>query len=91
LRDYPRRLKAIRARLGRVASLPIVKDLEKMDKVRSLWSPWYEAWMKGPDEPHLWSHGWMLEELRVSIFAPEIPTVAKVSEKRVEEAWAKFR
>ena len=91
LRDYPRRLRAIRARLGRVSSLPIVKDLEKMDKVGRLWTPWYQAWMKEPENARLWSHGWMLEELRVSVFAPEVPTVMKVSEKRVEEAWGKIR
>ncbi|RYD28413.1 MAG: DUF3418 domain-containing protein, partial [Verrucomicrobiaceae bacterium] len=90
LRDYPRRLRAIRARLGRVSSLPIVKDLEKMDKVGRLWTPWYQAWMKEPENARLWSHGWMLEELRVSIFAPEVPTVMKVSEKRVEDAWGKL-
>lgn len=87
LRDYPRRLKAIKARLGRVSSLPIVKDLEKLDRVKRLWSPWFGAWMKDPDDPRLWAHGWMLEELRISIFAPEIPTIVKVSEKRVEESW----
>jgi ATP-dependent helicase HrpA len=90
LRDYPRRLKAIRARLGRVSALPIVKDLEKMDKIKRLWGQWYTAWMKEPDDPRLWEHGWMLEELRVSIFAPEVPVAMKVSEKRVEEAWAKL-
>ncbi len=90
LRDYPRRLRAMKARLGRVSSLPIVKDLEKMDKVRRHWGPWHQAWMNAPDDPRLWEHGWMLEELRVSIFAPEVPTVVKVSEKRIEEAWARL-
>ncbi|HVJ45317.1 MAG TPA: DUF3418 domain-containing protein, partial [Luteolibacter sp.] len=87
LRDYPRRLKAIKARLGRISSLPIVKDLEKMDRVRKLWTPWYAAWMAAPEDPKLWAHGWLLEEFRISVFAPEIPVTMKVSEKRIEESW----
>jgi ATP-dependent helicase HrpA len=90
LRDYPRRLRAIRSRLGRIASLPVVKDLEKMDRVRRLWTPWFDEWMGKPDDSRLWDHGWALEELRVSIFAPDVPVVGKVSEKRVEEAWGKI-
>ena len=87
LRDYPRRLRAIRSRLGRVGSLPIVKDLEKLERLRRLWQPWFRRWTENPDDPALWPHGWALEELRVSLFAPDVPCVGKVSEKRVEDAW----
>ncbi len=90
LRDYPRRLRAIRSRLGRISSLPIVKDLEKMERVRRLWLPWFERWQSDPDDSKLWEHGWALEELRVSIFAPDVPVVGKVSEKRVEDAWERM-
>ena len=90
LRDYPRRLKAIRSRIGRISSLPIMKDLEKMERVRRLWEPWFQRWMGHPDDPSLWPHGWMLEELRTSIFAPDVPVVGKVSEKRVEDAWGRL-
>lgn len=88
LRDYPRRLRAIRSRLGRISSLPIVKDLEKMQRVRRLWEPWFRKWMEKPDDPALWPTGWALEELRVSLFAPDMPCVMKVSEKRIEEMLA---
>ncbi|MCP5543111.1 MAG: ATP-dependent RNA helicase HrpA [Akkermansiaceae bacterium] len=83
LRDYPRRLTAIRSRLGRVSSLPIVKDLEKMERLRELWVPWFRKWTADPGNPQLWETGWMLEEYRVSLFAPDVPTQAKVSEKRI--------
>lgn len=89
LRDYPRRLQAIRSRLGRVESLPLVKDLEKMDRLRRLWLPWFRCWTATPDVPVLWPHGWALEELRVSLFAPDVPCTSKVSEKRIEEMWSK--
>ncbi len=87
LRDYPRRLRAIRSRLGRVGSLPIVKDLEKMARLRRLWLPWFQRWTAEPDHPALWPHGWALEEWRVSLFAPDVPCTGKVSEKRIEEMW----
>jgi ATP-dependent helicase HrpA len=86
--DYPRRLKAIRSRLGRISSLPIVKDLEKMERLRRLWLPWFRKWTETPDDPVWWPLGWALEELRVSLFAPDVPCAAKVSEKRIAEMLA---
>jgi ATP-dependent helicase HrpA len=91
LLDYPRRLRAIRSRLGRVGSLPIVKDLEKMERLRRLWLPWFQRWTAEPDNPALWPHGWALEEWRVSLFAPDVPCTGKVSEKRIEESWIALR
>jgi ATP-dependent helicase HrpA len=85
LRDYPRRFKAIRSRLGRLGSLPLVKDLEKMERLRRLWVPWFQQWTADPDDARLWDTGWMLEEYRISLFAPDVPCVGKVSEKRIEE------
>jgi ATP-dependent helicase HrpA len=85
LREYPRRLRAIRSRLGRLSSLPIVKDLEKMDRLRRLWLPWFQRWTAKPEDPTSWPHGWALEEYRISLFAPDIPLLGKVSEKRLEE------
>ena len=84
-REYPRRLRAIRSRLGRISSLPIVKDLEKMDRFRRLWQPWFRNYTAQPEEPIHWPVGWALEEYRISLFAPEIPLLGKVSEKRLEE------
>jgi ATP-dependent helicase HrpA len=86
--DYPRRLRAIRSRLGRISSLPIVKDLEKMERVRRHWQPWFRRWTADPDDPALWQFGWALEEFRVSLFAPDVPCLTKVSEKRLEEMLA---
>lgn len=86
LRDYPRRLKAIRSRLGRLSSLPIVKDLEKMERLRRLWVPWHQRWSADPEAPENWPGGWELEELRISLFAPDIPLLWKVSEKRIAES-----
>ncbi len=83
--EYPRRLRAIRSRLGRIASLPIVKDLEKMDRFRELWQPWFRRFTEYPEDPTHWSVGWALEEYRISLFAPDIPVLGKVSAKRIAE------
>ena len=84
--DYPRHFRAMKSRLGRVASLPLVKDLEKMDLLRGYWESWYARWVESPDDAGLWETGWLLEEWRVSLFAPDVEVRAKVSEKRVAKA-----
>jgi ATP-dependent helicase HrpA len=87
--DYPRRLRAIRSRLGRVRSLPLVKDLEKMDLVRHHWEGWFTEWMAAPEDARLWEAGWLLEEWRVQAFAPDVEVKGKISEKRVAAALEK--
>ena len=84
--DYPRRLRAIRSRLGRIKSLPLVKDLEKMDLVRRRWEGWFTEWMAAPEDARLWETGWLLDEWRVQVFAPDVEVKGKVSEKRVANA-----
>ncbi len=84
--DFPRRFRAIRSRLVRISSLPLVKDLEKMDLVCGHWATWFSQWMAAPEDASLWETGWLLEEWRVSVFAPDVEVRGKVSEKRVEKA-----
>jgi ATP-dependent helicase HrpA len=87
--DYPRRYRAIRSRLARIGSLPLVKDLEKMDILHDYWVQWFASWIATPDQPDLWETGWLLEEWRVSLFAPDVEVKGKVSEKRVQKALMK--
>jgi ATP-dependent helicase HrpA len=87
--DLTRRFRAIRSRLGRIGSLPLVKDLEKMDLIRPLWNEWFERWKNKPHKASLWEIGWLLEEWRIQTFAPDVELKAKTSEKiisaRLEE------
>ncbi|WP_035613661.1 ATP-dependent RNA helicase HrpA [Haloferula sp. BvORR071] len=87
LKSHDRYLRGIRSRLGRIASLPLIKDLEKMERVRKYWTPWFRAWTAKPEDPALWDYGWLLEEYRLSLFAPDIPLEMKVSEKRLGEGF----
>ena len=84
---YARYFRAIRSRLGRLTSLPVGKDLEKMKRVRAFWEPWQAAWRADPGDPGLWDYGWQVEEYRISLFAPDVPVQGKVSEKRLNEGF----
>lgn len=70
--DYPRRLRAMKVRLGRISSLPLIKDLEKMERVRRDWEPWFGGWQGEPERVELWEKGWELEDARVRLFAPDL-------------------
>lgn len=59
-----------------------------MERLRRLWVPWFRRWTENPDDPAPWPVGWALEELRVSLFAPDVPCAGKVSEKRIAEMLA---
>lgn len=88
LADYPRYFKGITERIERLDSLPIVKDLEKMDVFRELWQPWFLVWSERPDEPALWEIGWLLEEYRLSLFSPSVRARGKVSPKAIRQKMA---
>jgi ATP-dependent helicase HrpA len=47
------------------------------------------AMLPGSMSPEVAAYRWMLEELRVSLFAQELGTAMPVSAKRLDEAWAK--
>jgi ATP-dependent helicase HrpA len=85
--DYGRQMSSIRSRITRLSGMPLAKDLEKMDRVREYWEPWFQQWMAQPDDPSLWNYGWSLLEFRTSLFAPDVPVREKVSEKILARGW----
>ena len=89
----PRYLKAVGVRLDKLAQRS-PKDGEHQAIVREA-AERLEAWRKRhpPDWP--WpdavvDYRWLLEELRVSLFAQALGTSRPVSAKRLEDAWRKF-
>lgn len=94
LSDLPRYLDAIHRRLDRLS-----RDPSRDEPLRRRVQQWVEAWEqrrahqehKGITDPELWVFRWLLEEYRVSVFAQELGTREKMSDKRLHEAWQRVR
>jgi ATP-dependent helicase HrpA len=87
LEHFPRYLAAIHRRLDRLDQAPD-KDRRMRVDVEPLWEDCkarIEAAGDAPSEA-LVRYRWLIEELRVGLFAQELGTVEKASVKRVEEA-----
>ncbi len=89
LDDLPRFLEAARLRLERVAS-NTARDHDSMAMVHSLESR-MQAFDRATPTPEqrdaLEAFRWLVEELRVSLFAQMLGTRVKVSAKRLEKRW----
>jgi ATP-dependent helicase HrpA len=81
LQHVPRYLKAIQVRAERAALSP-AKDESKALQIED-----FDDWEAHVASANREAFRWMLEEFRVSIFAPELGTAQKVSAKRLEELW----
>jgi len=90
--ELPRYLRAMKMRLERASNSPL-KDVSKIDKVKVWQEQLEEILSDKPDEASLpdeiQHYASMLEELRISVMAPEVGTRVKVSDKRMAEAWVK--
>ncbi len=86
----PRYLQGIEKRLEKLAQSP-ERDVRLMRTMRHLWDAYFdwrqaaEPWQG--DEPNALRFRWLLEELRVSLFAQELKTIESVSVKRLERLW----
>jgi ATP-dependent helicase HrpA len=85
LLHYPRYLKAIQLRINKAKQGAMERDLENFKQVRPLWQNWLRV--KGQLEADIAQYRWMVEELRVSLFAQELRTPHPVSVKRVGKVW----
>ncbi len=92
LQQYPRYLKAILVRLEK-APLDIQKDKKVTHSVGQYWSQHSNRLEKEglhsyQMNPSWQSYRWMIEELRVSLFAQTLKTKVPVSEVRLNKCWA---
>jgi ATP-dependent helicase HrpA len=88
LAHYPRYLKAIAARLDKLKNDP-ARDAARMNELAGLQTPFLRelAARKGVVDARLDEFRWLLEELRVSLFAQELRTPMPVSVKRLLKVW----
>jgi ATP-dependent helicase HrpA len=89
LAQFPRYLKAIALRLEKLRSDPM-RDQARASEFAPLQARWLRefAARKGIADARLEEFRWLLEELRVSLFAQELRTPFAVSVKRLEKIWA---
>ena len=91
LQHLPRYLKAIVLRLDKLRADP-ARDAARLAELRPLEQRWIRrvADQKGRADARLDEYRWLLEELRVSLFAQELRTPQPVSVKRLERAWGQI-
>ncbi|WP_420476474.1 ATP-dependent RNA helicase HrpA [Noviherbaspirillum sp. ST9] len=88
LAHFPRYLKAINVRLEKLRADP-ARDARLMTEWSLVAAPWQRALkdrQKSAD-PKMVEFRWLLEELRVSLFAQELRTPMPVSVKRLQKVW----
>jgi ATP-dependent helicase HrpA len=88
----PRYLKAVTFRLDKWR-VDATRDQNKMAEIRPLEQQFWRliAERKGVPDVRLDEFRWLLEELRVSLFAQELKTPQPVSVKRLERVWSSLR
>ena len=91
LQHLPRYLKAVTMRLDKLRSDP-GRDALRLAELRPLEQRWLRrvAELKGARDARLDEYRWLLEELRVSLFAQELRTPQPVSAKRLDKFWAQL-
>lgn len=93
LQHLPRYMKAIRLRLDKLAG-SAKKDLELCENLSSLGRPLKNLLYKYPEsifsDVAVDNFRWLLEELRVSLFAQQLKTAQPVSLQRALKEWKKI-
>jgi ATP-dependent helicase HrpA len=91
----PRYLKALRLRIEKQPANPD-RDGKNAASIGVLWQKWQDkinvlnqAHAEIPQD--LQDYRWLIEELRVSLFAQELKTPFPISIKRLEKIWADMR
>jgi len=91
LSQFPRYLQAVQSRIRKLASGGMRRDHDATAEVATHWDRWRqrhsEQVQSGRFSPVLDEYRWLVEELRVSLFAQELRTVVPVSSKRLDRLW----
>jgi ATP-dependent helicase HrpA len=91
LQHFPRYLKAITLRLDKLRADP-ARDAARLAELRPVEQRYLRrlAELKGAQHARMDEYRWLLEELRVSLFAQELRTPQPVSVKRLDKAWTQL-
>lgn len=95
LEHLPRYLRGIDVRFTKLMNAGLSRDLTGMTTLRPFQRQYDDAVRaharRGIVDPALADYRWLLEELRISLFAQDIKTAVSVSPRRLEEAWKLVR
>jgi ATP-dependent helicase HrpA len=86
LTHFPRYLKAINVRLEKLRADP-ARDAKSMSEWMQAAAPYQRALKESHGDPKMTEFRWLLEELRVSLYAQELRTPMPVSVKRLQKVW----
>jgi ATP-dependent helicase HrpA len=90
LQHFPRYLKAVGVRLDKLKANP-ARDAQAMADYAKLWTNYERRALQlakmGTVDPQIEQFRWLLEELRVGLYAQELRTPVPVSVKRLEKQW----
>ncbi|EWS56979.1 ATP-dependent RNA helicase HrpA [Methylibium sp. T29] len=91
LHHLPRYLKGVTLRLDKWRADP-ARDAARLAELRPIEQRYLRrvAELKGAADARLDEFRWLIEELRVSLFAQELRTPQPVSAKRLEKAWSQL-
>ena len=95
LQHFPRYFEGMSYRISKLDSTPVDKERGLADQVALYWQQLVDMRelhaSQAIVDPELETFRWMIEELRVSLFAQKLGTSLTVSPKRMEKQWAKVR
>ena len=87
LMHFPRYLKAVNVRLEKLRADP-TRDARLVSEWQQVAAPWQRAHKeRGGGDSKMLEFRWLLEELRVSLYAQELRTPMPVSVKRLQKVW----
>ncbi len=94
LQHLPRYLKAAALRIDKLRADP-ARDARQFAELRPLETAWLREMINlrksNATDPQVEQFGWLLEELRVQLFAQELKTPVPVSAKRLQKMWSSMR
>lgn len=95
LEQYPRYFEAMSYRMDKIDITSIEKDRLHTQEIVHHWERYRSETSlhmnHGIVDPELETYRWMIEELRVSLFAQPLGTIVKISPQRMEKQWKRIR
>ena len=91
LKEFPRYLKAIDYRIEKIRQNP-ERDAQNQKAIQYFVSLYFRALKNNPQNQNLKDFYWLIEELRVSLFAHGVlKTPMPISVKRLEKIWGSLK